>query len=335
MRPAIATVHTAATWEPRLVDFARQSATMRVVKRCRTAAEVEVVLGRVDAVVVGSETSWLSVPLLRRWRSQGVAVVGIAPPHDRPALRLFEAAGVDTVATPSHDPGRIFGAVTSARAFSSNILDHGSVVTVTGARGAPGRSEVALALAWAAGQWSRTVLLELDSEAPGLGLRLGLEPADDALSVRTSRRVRQIDLVTLPASGGPLSQSLATRLVEISRSRFDALVVDAGPYARDSIGYDAGRVVLVVHPTPSGLVRAGRIVESWTWPAPIVVANRVPSGPDHHAAVRLVRAATGLEPAAAIPELDVPPDGPHRLMTSMLEPLARSVFGSDQPSAAR
>jgi hypothetical protein len=49
----------------------------------------------------------------------------------------------------------------------------------------------------------------------------------------------------------------------------------------------------------------------------------------------LTRAATGLEPVAAIPHLDIDGWAPHPVMDALLEPVVRSVFGSDQRSAAR
>lgn len=132
-----------------------------------------------------------------------------------------------------------------------------------------------------------------------------------------------------------MGRSVATRLVEMARAEFDAVVVDAGPPAPDRIGFEAGHWILVVEPTPAGIVRAGRLVSGWTWATPIVVANMVPNGPDHDAAIKLIRAATGLEPAVAIPPLDMDTTVAHPAMVSLLAPLARSMFGSAQRSAAR
>lgn len=334
MRPAIATVLTASTWETRLVDFARQSATMRILRRCRTAGEVESVLRRIHVVVIGSETPWLTSELLRRWRASGVGIVGITGPNDRPGRRIFEAVPADEVLPATVEPGRLFGAISTVRIPVEEPVRPAPIVTVTGPRGAPGRSEVALALAWAAGPHANTVLVELDHAAPGLGIRLGLAPDALDTSLERARAVGPIDLVALPARGVPMSASFVTRVVETSRARFDAVIIDAGPSV-EGVTFEAGRRVLVVQPTPAGLIRAGRLVSSWTGSTPIVVANRVPGGPDHQTALRLVRAATGLEPAVVIPDLDMGTPGPHPVMTSLLEPLARSAFGASQRSAAR
>jgi hypothetical protein len=332
MRPGLATVLTALPWERDLVTSARMGGMVRILGRCRSAFDVDQTLDRIDAVVVGAETGWLSPALLRRWRSQGITVVGMVAPGDRPAAELMNAGEVDAVFTHHEPPIRVLAAVVSHIATPRPKAATGALATVVGPRGAPGRSEVALALAWSTAMRRRTLLVELDDEAPGLGLRLGLEPgpaldrSDPSLTPAPRyRRHDPIELLTLPLSGGPLSRALTSRVIEAAREEFGSLVIDAGPALPATLGHDPGTPVLVVEPTPTGLVRAARMVTAWQGPEPLVVANRV--GRDEERAVRSVRAATGLEPAAVVPELACPQAGqpPPGLMVEALRSVSNRV----------
>jgi hypothetical protein len=332
MRPVVATVVTAARWEADLVELSRRSAAFRIARRCRSVADIDLVADRIDALVIGSETPWLCAPLLDRLGTRGIAVIGVVHRADRAGRRMLESGGVAEIVDETDAPGRLLSAILAAPATTSGTTV-APAITVTGPRGAPGRSEIALALAWNTATRRRTILIELDEEAPGLGLRLGLGP-DPGIAPRP-RSVGPLELLTLPPRRGPLSASLASRLIETARSEFEAVVIDAGPSAHTPVGFAIGRGLLVIEPSPVGLVRAGLLVSTWTGPTPLVVANRVPGGPDRDAAIRLTRAATGLEPVAAIPHLDIDGWAPHPVMDALLEPVVRSVFGSDQRSAAR
>jgi hypothetical protein len=314
MRPGLATVLTALPWERELVTSARMGGLVRVLGRCRSAFDVDQTLDRIDAVVVGAETGWLSSAVLRRWRSQGITVVGMMAPDDRPAAQLMNAGEVDAVFTYGEPPMRVLSAIVSCIATPRPPKPTAALATVVGPRGAPGRSEVALALAWSCALRRRTLLVELDDDAPGLGLRLGIEPgpaldrSDPALAAAPRyRRHDPIELLTLPLGAGPLSRALTSRVIEAAREEFGALVVDGGPVLPGALGHDPGTPVLVVDPTPTGLVRAARMVTAWHGPEPLVVVNRV--GRNEEVAIRSVRAAIGLEPAAVVPELACPQQG--------------------------
>jgi hypothetical protein len=138
----------------------------------------------------------------------------------------------------------------------------------------------------------------------------------------------------LPAAG-PFGPSITTRIIEMARSEFEAVIVDAGPVSPSKLGFDPGVPVLVVQPTDVGLVRTARLVADWDGPTPYVVVNQV--GPaDEPAALRRVRAATGLEPATMIGELDMEGAGraPSPCMIEALEMVALDLFLADQRSAA-
>lgn len=345
MRPGIVTVLTAAPWERELVATARMAGLARVVGRARTAFDVDRTLDRADAVVVGAETGWLSAALLRRWQSMGVAVVGVVTPGDRPGEDLLRAGDVSAVVDHDEPAMRLLTAIVSVAPQPRPDPPAAALATVVGPRGAPGRSEVALALAWLLSGRRRTLLAETDSDAPGLGLRLGMAPgpgidgADPALGRPAwYRRHDPIELLTVPAPAGPLSSSLVARIVESARQEFGAVVVDAGPAAIRSTDHDPGTPVLVIEPSPAGLYRAGRMVAEWCWPEPLVVANRLPRGKCAEDAIRHIRAATGLEPLATISQLAPPRPGepPPTVMIRALDPVVAFLYaGSDGSHASR
>lgn len=70
-------------------------------------------------------------------------------------------------------------------------------------------------------------------------------------------------------------------------------------------------------------------MRDWTSPEPILVMNRAPvAAGDREAALRRVRAATGLEPVAVVDEMAVPwPEPPPQAMVEQLLPAARLLGG--------
>ncbi len=343
MRPAIATVVSALAWERDLATLARASASVRLVRRCHSVADVDRVIHRIDSLIVGAETSWLSVPLLRRW-AVDVEILGMVSAHDRPGRDLLRSGGVAEVIDHTRPSAHVIGAVTSLGRTRAPGSAAAPVITVVGPRGSPGRTEIAIALGALAAETHRVLLTELDADAPGLGVRLCLDPspgmvtADPATTSRaTHHRWGPLSVATWPARGGPLSTALMTRVLELARSEFDFVVVDGGPVHPEHVSLGAGRTLLVVQPSPNGLIRAGRMIADWTGAAPLVVANRVPAS-NAETSLRMVRAATGLEPAAVIPvfESDVAESGaPATEAVTALRPLATALFGMDQRSAAR
>jgi hypothetical protein len=318
MRPRLATVISPAPWERDLVAAARLGGMARVVGRGRTAADVETMLPGLDVLVVGGETPWLTPGMAADW-SERVAVIGMwADPPARDMLAACQAAfGHDAA------PARILAAAVSLSAEqpAARQPPAGQVVTVVGPRGCPGVSESALAITWAAASHGSAALVELDIEAPCVGLRLGLAPGaaldhtDPGLG--GSAYIRRVGPIhVLPAPIGLASKALASRVVGEARRRFDTVVLDAGPIQPAAMGFDPGRVVLVVDGSPAGVVRAARMVRAWDGPAPAVVANRIPDGPAGEQALRHIRAATGREPAVVVPVFGSRPDGvsPHPLM---------------------
>lgn len=297
MTVPIATVIGGRRWEGVLVEAARGTGLARVVARCVHPDEVTNSSARV--VVVGSETPWLTPAVLRSWRRRGLAVVGVHPPHDRPGHRLLTQGGCDLVVDDGVAPCLILGRLLSL-APPDPLPSPNRLVTVTGPRGAPGRSEIALGLSWVWGRRAPTLLAETDHAARSAGLRLGLPPVSTRVGLRIET-VGPVDVLHLSPGGGPLAPSLVARTLAAARERYRHVVVDAGPGSAGS----GDVTVIVTTPDPVVLVRTASLLERWEGPPPFVVANRLDGRDD----LRRVRRATGLEPVAAVPQTTTPEPG--------------------------
>ncbi len=279
IRPGVATVVTTHGWEPRLAQQIRTSGLVRLLQRCST---YEQVLGvRPDVVVVGSESALATPAVVRSWRLAGIVVIGVLDPTDpTSANRMAEADGLFRPEDPAMLP---FLATVTTR----EPEDRPHIFNVTGPRGTPGRTEVALALAWAvAGKSDGCDLVDLDLEAPCLGLRLGVPPFETPGTVP----VGPVRLTGFPPGQSSLGESLRARILA---SLEGPMVIDGGPGGRPH-----GTPVVVATTDDIGLVRLVRLLKRWTGPDPLLVVNRS-TQPD--ADRELVTAATGFEPAVVIP----------------------------------
>jgi hypothetical protein len=248
-----------------------------------------------DAVFIGSETPWLTVDCVRSLAA-ATAVVGVVSGPADPMVRLFHAAGVAELLPDSAPP---MAAITAAISLGDRGLEPPTTptVTVTGARGAPGRTEIALALGWALGHG--TLVAELDFGAPSLGLRAGIAPRPE--SAGPVAEFGPVSLLLPPVGGGPLSSSITARVIEAASTRYQRLILDSGPSA-DRL---RGETVVVCDPTPVGIVRCASLLAGWTSAPPLLIVNRADGCTD----LALVRHATGLEPAAVVPRSAVPHPG--------------------------
>ena len=290
MRPALATVLSARTWEPTLVRLARASALARVVGRAWESTTIDT--SGPDVVVVGAETAWLSKALVAAWQGVGRAVVGVHrsdAPDERAAVI---ALGVDA-AVGDDDVEQI---LLRACRMASHPRPIGPLVAVTGPRGAPGRSTVALAIG--AGLADATVV-DADPE-PNLGPLLGLPPGpirDDLVrSLRASGTIPGIHRTAGTRVWAPFGPIPGEALSCLRAS--GPVVVDAGPFPAPSLPAGTSLDVFVVDASAVGIVRAGTALHAWEGRPPALVLNGVVQQED---ALRACRAATGLEPAAVIP----------------------------------
>ncbi|MDX1449775.1 MAG: hypothetical protein R3246_12020 [Acidimicrobiia bacterium] len=280
MRPAIATV-VGPAWESALVAHARRTGTARLIGRCRDAESLDHLAPRAEVIYVGSDAAWLCDRDLRHLKS-ATKLVGVAT--DRPGEALLRRAGVDEVVEASMPPAGLL-----AIAIQQLATDDTRLIEVTGPRGAPGRSEVALALAWE----SKACLVEADHNAPSLGLRLALPPA----SARVVHEVNGLAVSTEPASSG--GRRLCGEDLQNLLGMRRTTVIDAGPDSTWHRRVAVDQTVIVGEATDVGVVRLARLCERWMGPKPTLVINR--HRPDQD--LRPVLRATGLRPAAVIPVL--------------------------------
>ncbi|MEX2279057.1 MAG: hypothetical protein WEA76_03105 [Acidimicrobiia bacterium] len=290
MRPAIATV-IGSGWEPRLVDHARATGLARLVGRCCDLAGLADVARRADAVFIGSESHWLTHADLGHLALE-TRLIGVA--SDAPGARLLGRAGVTDVIDAATPPAGMLSI-----ALSTPAQTPGRLIEVTGPRGAPGRSEVALALVYALGCGVR--LVEVDAAAPSLGLRMGLAPSQ----VRAVADLGDVSLDPAPVGTAPVSVDQIVAHVERARSTNAVTVLDTGPDSTLHRVIDLDDVVFVGEATDVGVVRLARLCDVWLGPTPRLVINR--HRPDQD--LRRVRRATGLEPSAVIPNLPMPDSG--------------------------
>jgi hypothetical protein len=292
VRPAIATV-VGPYWESELVDHARMSGLARLVGRCRDAAGLADLASRADAVFIGSDVHWLPETDLRSMVGS-TRLIGVAT--DGPGARLLDRVGVDEIIDASTPPDGMLSLV-----MLGWRPERGKLVEVTGPRGAPGRSEVALAFAYSAPAVDGIALVEIDHAGPSLGLRMGLPPS----SWPTTHRVEGVTLIPTPVGVDPVRVDQVLDLITTTVLHSNLTIVDAGPDSTLHRMTDIDEAVIVGEATDTGVVRLARLCEAWLGPTPHLVINR--HQPDQD--LRRVARATGLEPAAVIPKLPSPSNG--------------------------
>ena len=118
MRPTVATLMTPRPWEAALVQTASDTALVRLVARCYNPADLPVV----DAVIAGSEVPWLSVTRIERWQRSGIAVIGVFPLGDRPAIDMFCRADVAQLFSDRADPLTILRATRDLVAVDRSVF---------------------------------------------------------------------------------------------------------------------------------------------------------------------------------------------------------------------
>ena len=308
----VATVLSAREWESRLVAAARASASVRLVLRAFLPDEVLDRSHDLDVVVVGSETPWASAARLGAWMRAGIRVVGIHPVGDRPAAEHLATAGADLVLPDDLPAEAILREIRLIEPAAERSDPTHPLVTVTGAAGAPGRTEISLALAWIAAGRGPCTLVDADLAAPGLAVRLGIPPRPDladavdhvhesgTLPDRLIHPVGRLRIIT--GSHRPGEPALRPEPVfdVIDAARTTApVIVDAGAWPQGGeIVKAATTAVVVAEASPIGVVRAAAMFGEWAGPPPRLILNRVTSGAAE--AVAAARRWTGLDPVALV-----------------------------------
>ncbi len=309
---------SARDWEAELVGVIRESAAARLILRAYQPSEIEERRAEIDVVVAGAETSWVTSAAVASWRRQGLRVIGVHPASDSPARRILETGGADEVVEESIAAeakiAAIRAVVTSGATLPS--AKTGTFVVVTGGRGAPGRTEVSLALAWNLAAHLKTLVVDADLDAPSLAVRLGLPARPDLADAADYCRmsgdlpewaVHQRDgasfVVGSHRPGEPrLRPSLVGDVLDAALSQFDVVVADLGPAIADTnLLKRADAAVLVATGDAVGIVRAAQTVGEWDGPPPALVLNRV-NGNNAHDSTMAARQWLGLDPAVIIRE---------------------------------
>lgn len=318
MTPRVATVLSARDWESGLVVQAKETAEVRLVLRAYRPEEVEEEAHRLDVVVAGAETTWVTPARIAAWRRRGLRVVGIFPCGDGPARQRLVAGGADEVLPDDTPAGEVVRTIRLLRPAAAVVAASPTarVTVVTGPPGAPGRTEVALALAWRWASRRRTLLLDLDPEAPALAVRLGRPPRPDlvdaaeavhetgALPPRAIMECGPLGLIVGSTRRGEaaLPPHLVADVAAAAGSLAKLVVLDAGARRGDDpLVKGADLAVLVAEASPIGLVRAARLAADWSGPRPWLVLNRV-HRPQAAEVVAAARRWTGLDPAALVAE---------------------------------
>lgn len=310
----VATVLSAREWESRLVAAARSSATVRLVLRAFLPTEVAEQAGSLDVVVVGSETPWATTARLSAWKRGGLRVVGVHPVGDRPAADRLRTAGIDLVLPDDIGAEAMLREIRLVEPAATRDEGTAPLVAVTGARGAPGRTEIALALAWNRSGRTETTLIDADLDAPAVAIRLGIAPRPDLAdavdavhengSLPDAALHRVGRLAVLPGSHRPGEPPLRPEpifdVVDAARTK-RLVVVDTGPWPdNQEIIKAATTAVMVADASPVGIVRAAAVAAAWTGPPPVLILNRV--RPAHRTdATASIRRWTGLDPITVIP----------------------------------
>lgn len=336
----VATVLSARAWEGRLVTEARASASVRLVMRVFRPEEIADGAGSIDVVVVGSETPWATPARINSWHRLGLRVVGIHPVGDRAALERLRSSRVDLIMADDVEAEAVLREIRLLEPAAGRVEVAGRLVAVTGARGSPGRTEMAVSLGARIGRCGPTILVDADAAAPGVAIRLGIPPrpdlADAVDHVHTSGLVpaeavtRVAGMGVVPGSHRPGDPMLRPEsvfdVVDAARAG-GHVVVDTGPWPNSSdIVKAADLAVVVVDASPTGIVRAAALIADWTGPPPKLIVNKVLRG-QRSATVGSIRHWTGLEPTAVVPWhkplLRASQSGaaPSRRLLDMLKPL--------------
>ncbi len=180
MRLRVVTAGAGAAWEAALAQACQQSgAPAEIVQRCYDLGDLlaGAAAGQAQVAIVASATRWLDREAVTRLGASGVAVVGVVPAGDEDAERRLRQLGIVHVARDADRPGELVELARAASRTEPRDDDpptpaapdgaprrQHALVAVWGPKGAPGRSTVALNLAFEAAQLAgETLLVDADT----------------------------------------------------------------------------------------------------------------------------------------------------------------------------
>jgi hypothetical protein len=183
MRTRLVTAGAGAAWEAALVQACQQGAApAEVLHRCCDFGDLLAVAaaGQAEAAVVAAGTRWLDHDALARLAAAGLAVVGVAPAGDEDSERRLRQLGLHHVGSDADPPAALVDLARAALTTDPapapappadappppDHASHHALVAVWGPKGAPGRTTVAVNLAFEAAPLVGEVLL-VDADTYG------------------------------------------------------------------------------------------------------------------------------------------------------------------------
>ena len=270
MKLRLVTAGAGAAWESALVQACQAGqVSAQVVHRCYDLGDLLAVAaaGQAEAAVVAAGTRWLDRDALARLAAAGLAVVGVAPVGDENSERRLRQLGLLQVAFEGDPPDALVERARAALAAEPGeeeappaSPDEGLVqperdarhvlAAVWGPKGAPGRTTVAVNLAFEAATAGGEVLL-VDADTYGGAVAQTLGFLDDAPGLGWAARLAgrgELDVPRLwqsvrrAAPGGPrvlpglpraelwteVRPGTWEAMQALFRAAFQVTVVDAG-----------------------------------------------------------------------------------------------------------
>jgi hypothetical protein len=183
MKVRLVTAGAGAAWEAALVQACQAGAVpAEILHRCYDLGDLLAVAaaGQAEAAVVAAGTRWLDHDALARLAAAGLAVVGVAPTGDEDSERRLRQLGLHHVGADTDPPAALVDltrAALSAEPAPSppgppdappppTTTSRTSCSPVWGPKGAPGRTTIAVNLAFEAAPLVGEVLL-VDADTYG------------------------------------------------------------------------------------------------------------------------------------------------------------------------
>jgi len=187
----IVTAGTGAPWEAALVQACQDATTpAEIVQRCFDLGDLLAVAasGRAQVALVAAGTRWLDREAVARLAASGVAVVGVVPDGDDHTERRLRQLGIGHLGRNTDPPATLLDLATTATITGQDRTPatppqpdqpdpdgrRRTLIAVWGPKGAPGRTTVALNLAFEATPLAgETLLVDADTYGGSVAQALG------------------------------------------------------------------------------------------------------------------------------------------------------------------
>jgi Flp pilus assembly CpaE family ATPase len=269
MKVRLVTAGVGAAWEAALVQACQAGqVAAQVLHRCYDLGDLLAVAaaGQAEVAVVAAGTRWLDRDALARLAASGLAVVGVAAAGDEGSERRLRQLGLMDVAFDADPPEVLVERARASLAAEPDLAEEPPepggapiepdgdgrrvLAAVWGPKGGPGRTTVAVNLAFeAAAAGGEVLLADADTHGGAVAQTLGF--LDDAPGLAWAARVAgrgELDALRLrqavrrAAPGGPrvlpglpraelwteVRPGTWEALLELFRTAFPITVVDAG-----------------------------------------------------------------------------------------------------------